>query len=148
MAGVNLQVTIEGEKQVSRRLLILVDGVTNYTEPLYKINGELHKTFQMNFSQRGSLFGGWAPRKPQFRQGVRVDTWPLLQKTGGMRKSFRSTLGSEELVIRNVSPHFKYHQSNKPRRRLPRRVMMKIDKERKDFIVKAFQEYLVSLTRR
>ena len=45
----------------------------------------------------------------------------------------------------NSDPKFKFHQSNKPRARLPRRVMLKIDMDRKTYINKAFQEYLVKL---
>lgn len=145
----DLQITLEGEKQVSRRLLVVADGITNFEQPLRNIGGELHKTFQDNFAAEGALFGGWAERKPQYSRGERVDTWPILNKTGRMKQSFRDNVGKTELIISNEASYFKYHQSNKePRTRLPRRVMMKIDMERKNFIVKEFQRYIVGLMRK
>lgn len=136
----DLSVTLEGEQQVHRRLLIVADGITNFESPLRAIGGELQKTFQMNFAQEGALFGGWADRKKDY-------PWPILNKSGRMRQGFRQNVGKQELLISNVVPYFKYHQSNKPRTRLPRRVMMKIDNDRKTFIQRAFQSYIVSLIR-
>ncbi len=137
----DLKVTLEGEAQVSRRLLIVADGITNFEAPLRNIGSELQKTFQQNFAQQGALFGGWAERKKDY-------PWPILNKTGRMRQGFRQNLGKQELIITNVTPYFKYHQSNKPRSRLPRRVMMKIDNDRRNFITKEFQAYIVGLLRR
>lgn len=148
MPGLDLNFTLEGDKQVSRRLMIVADGVKDFTQPLGNIGGELNKTFQLNFDAEGGLFGGWPERKPRYKNGQRVDTWPLLQKTGRMRQGFRQNVGKVTLVIFNPVEYFKYHQSNKPRRRLPRRVMMKIDNERANFIVKAFQAYIVGLMRK
>lgn len=137
----DITVTLEGETQVHRRLLIIADGITNFESPLRSIGSELQKTFQLNFAQEGALFGGWAERKKDY-------PWPILNKSGRMRQGFRQNLGKTELLITNVTPYFKYHQSNKPRTRLPRRVMMKIDQDRKTFIQKAFQSYIVELMRR
>ena len=137
----DISVTLEGEQQVKRRLLIVANGITDFEEPLRNIGSELQKTFQLNFAQEGAIFGGWAARKQDY-------PWPILNKTGRMRQGFRQNLGKQELLISNVTPYFKYHQSNKPRSRLPRRVMMKIDNDRKNFIVKAFQAYIVGLTRK
>jgi phage gpG-like protein len=135
-----LEVTLEGEKQVSRRLLIVADGIQNFEPPLRSIGSELQKTFQDNFTQQGALFGGWPARKKDY-------PWPILNKTGRMRQGFRQNLGKTELLLYNTVPYFKYHQSNKPRTKLPRRVMMKIDNDRKLFIVKTFQQYIVGLIR-
>lgn len=136
----DIEFSIEGEKQFSRRLLIVADGVTDFTTPLEEIGSELQKTFQLNFGQEGGLFGGWAPRKDN-------NPWPILDKSGLMKSSFEQKVDGNSLILFNPVPYFKYHQSNKPRTRLPRRVMMRIDNERKEFIVKAFQKYLVSLIR-
>lgn len=136
----DLEITLEGEKQVSRRLLIVADGITNFETPLRNIGGELQKTFQDNFAQEGGLFGGWVDRKKDY-------PWPILNKTGRMRQGFRFNYGKTELTITNPVPYFKYHQSGKPRTRLPRRVMMKIDNDRRNFIVKEFQSYIVGLMR-
>jgi len=131
---------IEGDKELSRRLLIAADGLEDFSEPLESIGGELKKSFDDNFAARGGLFGDWVPRKDN-------NTWPLLEKTGDMRNSFTDEVHSDFVILTNTAPYFPYHQSNKPRQRLPRRVMMKIDQQRKTFITKAFQEYIVKVTR-
>lgn len=133
-----LDASIEGEQQVSRRLGIVADGVEDFSEPLENIADELLHSTDENFSQRGGLFGGWPVRK--------IDApWPLLEKTGELRGGFMSAVKSDYAEIGNFVPYFKYHQSNKPRAHLPRRVMLKIDQQRKIYITKQFQEYLVGL---
>jgi len=139
--GLDISFSIEGEKQFHRRLLIVADGIDNYEAPLKNIGSELQKTFQLNFAQSGKLFGGWPKRTKSY-------PWPILQKTGRMRQSFKDNAGKYELILWNTAPYFMYHQSNKPRYRLPRRVMMQIDQQRKTFIQKELQSYIIGLTRR
>lgn len=133
-----LSAELEGEQQLSRRLGIIADGVEDFSPALENIEKELLHSVDANFSQRGGLFGGWVPRKDD-------NPWPLLEKTGELRGGFMSAVKSDYLEIGNSVSYFKYHQSNQPRARLPRRVMLKIDQTRKVFITKAFQEYLVGL---
>lgn len=141
--AVELSVTLEGEQQLSRKLLIIADGLNDFSEPLRSIEGELAKSFQENFDARGGLFqtGGWAPRKDK-------NPWPILERTGAMRQNFKSEMQPTFVRFYNPTSYFKYHQSNQPRTKLPRRVMMKIDQQRKTFVVKAFQAYIVALTRK
>lgn len=143
-----LSFSLQGQEIVHRRLGISAEGVKSFKQPLDKIGGNFMKAFDLNFSSRGSLYGGWAPRKPQFRAGRRVDTWPLMEKTGRMRKSFNKTVTSTSLTLGNSAPYFVYHQSNKNRTRLPRRMMMKIRQQEATMIVKTFQAYLVEVLRR
>lgn len=129
---------LEGEQQLSRRLGIVADGVEDFSPALENIEKELVHSIDQNFSQRGSLFGGWPARKD-------ANPWPLLENTGELRGGFMSAVKSDYLEIGNFVPYFKYHQSNQPRAHLPRRVMLMIDQDRKVFINKAFQQYLVKL---
>jgi len=133
-----LDASIEGEQQVQRRLGIVADGVEDFSPALENIADELLHSVDENFSQRGGLFGGWPPRKVE-------QSWPLLEKTGELRGGFVSAVKSDYMELGNFVPYFKFHQSNKPRARLPRRVMLKIDQQRKIYITKQFQEYLVGL---
>lgn len=144
-----IQATIEGEEQMNTVLGLAARGLSDFSRPLQQVNSLLLHTFDLNFDSRGALFGGWQERKPQFGPGgVRVDTWPLLEKTGAMRSQFRSDFqGQNSLTITNGASYFKYHQSNQPRKRLPRRIMMMLDKERIDSIVKIFQEYISTVAR-
>jgi phage gpG-like protein len=133
---VQLSWSIEGEKQISRRFNKIPKDMGNMSVPLFKIGRELRKSVDENYSQRGSLFGAkWEPRKDNKRH-------PLLEKTGKMRRGFQQRIGEGYVEIYNVEDYFKYHQSNKPRTRLPRRLMLKIDDIRKTFITKEFQRHI------
>jgi phage gpG-like protein len=143
--GFQLSISVDGEKLLSRRLLNVAYNLDDFSEPLEEINGELQKTFQLNFDQRGGLFGGWVDRVPQYRAGERIDTWPLLEKTTSMRESFVAAVTAYQLEIGNTASYFRYHQSNEPRTKIPRRIMIGLDQERKQFIVRTFQKYVTRL---
>lgn len=131
-----LNFEIEGEKQVSRRFNQIPQNLGSIQEPLRNIGTELLRSVDMNFASRGSLFDeAWQERTRNY-------PWPLLQKTGRMRAGFKDNLGKDYVEIYNIEDYFKYHQSNKPRRHLPRRVMLKIDQQRRTFIVKEFQRHM------
>ena len=142
-----LEFTLEGEKQLSRRLGIVADGIKDF-KPAFQLSAsELIRVYKSNFSARGTLLGEpWQERKPQYRNGARVDDWPLLQETGAMRQGFEAQVDATSMVIFNIMDYFKYHQSNQPRSsQLPRRVMMKLVEAQRRFIVKAMQKYIVDL---
>ena len=144
---VDLRFTLEGQEVVSRRLGIAAAGVTDFKAPFAKIGSNFLKTFDTNFSARGGVYGRWQPRKPKYRNGIRIDTWPLLEKTGRMRRSFTQQTTRNRLVLGNSAPYFVYHQSNGPRTRLPRRVMMKLRQQEATMIVKEFQAFLIGVLR-
>ena len=133
---IELNVTLEGEKQLSRRLLTIPKDISDFKRPLFRIGAEVRGSIDQNFSGRGSLLGRWVPRKDN-------KPHPLLEKTSKMRRNFKQTLGPSYIEIYNPTPYFKYHQSNKPRKKLPRRVMMKIDRQRQQFIQKEFQKHII-----
>lgn len=129
---------VEGDLQVDRKLENLRDDLGDFSKPLRKSGEQLLSTVDSNFSVVGKLMGGWQPRKKMYRH-------PLLNKTGRMRGAFHAKNTTTMLTIWNPTPYFKYHQSNrKPRRRLPRRVMLKIIAADKRRITKIFQEWLVN----
>lgn len=135
-----LQMGLEGETQIDRVLGITVEGVSDFREPLEESKGIILDRVQQNFDKRGALFGGWPARKKNV-------PWPLLEQTGKMRRSFDGVATETQLKVENKDDKFKYHQSNKPRRKIPRRVMLTIDAPTATLITKAFQLYLVNLLR-
>jgi hypothetical protein len=82
------------------------------------------------------------------RQELKSNPGPLLERTGDLRHSFEDIMFDDYAVIFNTAEYFKYHQSRAPRAKLPRRVMMKIDQARKQFIQKSFQKYNDDLIKR
>lgn len=135
---IELSASLEGDKELSRRMMKIPDDIGNFKVPLFKIGREVRVSIDANYASRGALFGAkWKPRKDK-------KSHPLLEKTGKMRRAFDQDLGFDYVAIGNTSEYFKYHQSNAPRKKLPRRVMMKIDEIRKVFIVKTMQEHIRS----
>lgn len=133
---IQLEFEIEGEKQLSRRFVKIPQDLGDLTPVMVRIGAELKTAVDQNYKSRGSLFGAkWKPRKDN-------KTHPLLEKTGKMRAGFKERLGPDYVEIYNTVDYFKYHQSNKPRKKLPRRIMLKLDQVRKTFIVKEFQRHL------
>ena len=125
---------IEGDLQLSRKLIGVSTDLNNFRVPLERSKSQLLHTTEMNFKASGRLMGGWQPRK-------RLYGWPILNKTGRMKNGFKSKVSSTRMEIWNPTTYFKYHQSNKPRRKLPRRVMLKIIGQDKRRIQKSFQDF-------
>lgn len=139
----DLYFEIEGEEQLVRRISDLDISMKDWTPEFQKVGGLLKKTFRDNFSSEGALIGErWAPLKPAtLLQKQRLGYPPdILIRTQRMKNSFQDRPTNLFVEISNTAPWFIYHQSNKPRRKLPRRVMMRIDNRRKEEIVKIFQK--------
>lgn len=141
--SIRITATLEGTRELDRNLGVIDKRLSNFSEPLQASGQRLLNTADKNFDARGGLMGGWQPR-------ARVYSHPLLELTGVMRGSFyKRQLNSKALIVGNRDHKFKYHQSNKPRRRLPRRVMLMIIDSDKRAIVKEFQKFMAdTLSRR
>lgn len=139
--GIVIAGAVEGDLQLSRELIGINTNLNNFRQPLQRSRDQLLSTTQLNFGVVGSMMGGWKPRK-------RIYAWPLLQKSGRMRRNFQSKVSSNMMEIWNPTSYFPYHQSNRPRRRLPRRVMLKIIGQDKRRIQKFFQEFMVGTLKR
>ncbi|HEC65850.1 MAG TPA: hypothetical protein ENI23_11170 [bacterium] len=134
---VQINWTIEGEKQLSRRLTKLGKNVEDFRPEFRKSTRFLKGFFGREvFISRGSMIGErWKTRKRSYG-------WPILERSGKMRKGFRDRTEKLSGEVWNAVDYFKYHQSNMPRRVLPRRVMMKLTDRLKNKIVSIFHEGL------
>ena len=130
-----IQFSIDGEKQLSRRFRGMEIKGKNWKSTFKKIGQDLTGLFGgAVFTTRGSAIGErWKPRADGSISS-------LLQKTGRMRRGFKFNAKGDSLKIYNIMDYFQYHQSNRPRSNLPRRVMMKIDNKRKSNIMREFQK--------
>lgn len=139
---IEITADIQGDRQMSVALGVVAESLKDFSAPLGQVGHDLLKSFDQNFESRGALFesGGWAPRKDN-------NPWPLLERRGDMRSEFRSDVESDSVTLTNDAPYFKYHQSNAPRTRLPRRVMMALTDDSRTQIVKTFQVFLVGVIR-
>lgn len=139
--------TIEGDKQLSRKLIGMSTSVKDFHRPLQKSATMLLGIFSGPvFATEGAIIGEkWQRLSPytvaqKARSGY--GNKGILEASGRMKRSFRAIVSSEQAVLHNEADYFKYHQSNKPRRHLPRRVMMKLNQSSKEMIVKYFQQYI------
>ncbi|MFA6048277.1 MAG: hypothetical protein WC737_05730 [Parcubacteria group bacterium] len=126
---------IEGEVQLARRIRNITSTIKNFKGVFKNIGTYLVYFFKNDvFNTEGSVFGeNWASGK----------YYNKLQRSGRMRNSFIHKEGKDYVLVTNTAPYFKYHQSRLPRRKLPRRVMMKLDETRKQTIVKEFQKAII-----
>jgi phage gpG-like protein len=139
--GVLLEFDIDGTR-VSRDLGVMASGIKNFGKPLREISGDLMKTFDLNFAERGAIYGGWAERKKSY-------DWPILERTGQLRAGFRDRVTSTVLRIYNPVEYFKYHQSPSARSsNLPRRVMMALRRQDATMIQKTFQRHIIDVLRK
>lgn len=132
-----IEFSLEGEKQLVRNFRGVKKAVKNWKPAMKKIGIDLTNCFSGPvFETRGREIGEpWAKRKDKLSH-------PILEKTGKMRKSFKYKTGKDSVEIYNITDYFKYHQSRMPRRKIPRRIMMKLDNKRKVNIMKKLHTYL------
>lgn len=143
----NMQLTwsIEGDKQLSRRLRGIQHGIRNWT-PAFKQSAEKLKTFFQGevFDSRGRAIGEpWKLLNPKYAE-FKARRYPgkgILEATGKMRGSFKTLYKSNMAAVWNTAAYFKYHQSNRPRKKLPRRIMMKLGHEQRELVVKIFHTH-------
>lgn len=138
--GFKMSFEIEGDKQISAELGIAIGKLQDFSEPMAEAAEVMMNAVDDNFDKRGGRFGGWDPRKDNLPH-------PLLEKTGEMRKDFYTESTSDYAMVANKSDYFGYHQSNQPRSKIPRRVMLMIDARMRDEIFKIFQLYIVTALR-
>lgn len=143
---VRLDIEIEGEKKMARRLRNVGDEATDFRGPLRETGKYLTQFFSTKvFDTEGAVYGKpWQRLSSQYanRKQKLYPGKGILEATGRMRESFEYDQRPNEVRVHNTTSYFKYHQSNQPRRKLPRRVMMDLDEKRKQGIVKIFHDNL------
>jgi phage gpG-like protein len=141
-----IQWTVEGETQLSRKLVGLRSDLKDYQRPFSDAAFYLKSVFSRDvFETQGAAIGEkWKRLSPvtvaqKARRGY--PSTPLVG-SGAMQNSFATIVSSDQAVIYNTAAYFKYHQSRAPRTRIPRRVMMKLANRQKEEIVRFFQQYI------
>lgn len=135
---IDIKFTLEGKVEMARRMRGIGKDVKDF-RPEFKKSTDFMKGFFGNqvFTTRGRAIGEpWKPRRKAY-------PWPILQRTGRMRRGFRAKAEKLEGSVWNVASYFKYHQSRMPRRKLPRRIMLKLSNQIKDRIVQFFHAGVV-----
>ena len=131
---------IEGVPELSRILGMTYQKVTNLKKPLQASAKLVRQDVEQQFKTEGGLTGGWKPLAESTLKGR--GSSPILQVTGALRHSFYSQVDERKAIISSKLPYFKYHQSRKPRKKLPRRVMLVLTNRTKENIVQEFNQFL------
>lgn len=142
MANLDLKFEIEGDVALNRSLEGVSADFKNWQPEFRKTGDMLIKTFRMNFVHKGALLGEeWQALNAKYLQWKQKNGYSpnILVKTGRMMKSFKQRASPYDVEIWNTADYFAFHQSNKPRSRLPRRVMMKLTFKLRQDIVRIFQ---------
>ena len=141
-----IQWVVEGQTELSRVLLGVASDLKDYSQPFRQSANMLVRQFSKEvFATQGAALGErWKRLSPYtVSQKARLGfTGGPLVRTGQMQRSFQSIVSSDQAVVRNTAPYFPYHQSNQPRSKLPRRVMMKLTQNSKAEIIRHFQEFI------
>lgn len=118
-SGTDLTVTVDGATQVIATLVGVEKQGANLKPAMDKSAELVKTTIKQNFSSNGRLLDKpWEARK-------QVYSWPMLNKTGEMKGSFKHVSTSKDATISNTNFKFKYHQLG-TRRGLPARKMLGI----------------------
>ena len=133
---------IEGVPELSRILGMTYQKVKNLKKPLQASAKLVRKDVEEQFKTEGGLTGGWQPLSESTIRGRKGNAHPILQVSGALRNSFYSLVDERKAIISSKSPVFKYHQSRKPRKKLPRRAMLVLTNRTKENIVQEFNQFL------
>ena len=132
--AINIQFEIEGVKELSRRIIGIAKDTNDFSKE-FKQSGDFLKLFSETkvFDSEGSILRKKWASGPNYNK---------LQRTGRMRRGFKSRSKKMSTTVSNVVDYFKYHQSRLPRRRLPRRIMLRLTEQIRQRIVKFFSDGL------
>lgn len=144
-----IQVAIDGEMQLSRRMNNIARNFTDFAPALEQSVIQLKEVFSgpVFDTQGEAISEQWSPLKKAYalRKAKKYPNAGILEATGLMRSSFVSKFDTTSAQIWNTAQYFKYHQSKEPRSKLPRRIMMKLTDNLKQMIVRNFQEYFLNI---
>ena len=100
-------------------------------------------------SQGGVLGEKWPALSPAYKKykAKKYGSVIPLVRTKAMKRGFVYDSDAESVTITNSAPYFAYHQSNEPRTKLPRRVMMKATPAVKTLVSGIIQDGLTNKIR-
>ena len=138
--AISISWTIEGERQLARQLNGISADMADLRVPFKSVAKKLKTVYEDDVfrTEGGAIRERWARLSPATiaRKARSGGANAILIDTGKMKKSFRAKSGKDYAVIWNPTSYFAYHQSNKARGRLPRRVMLKLTDEHRRLVAR------------
>lgn len=121
-----MTITLEGQSFLIDRLDTAIRKIGSARPLLAGIGTVLEREYDRQFDSEGRRLDrrGWTPLtaetiRDRIRSGFRA--WPILQRTGSLKKSLSVSVRKDELRLSNTSRYYRYHQlgeGNNPRRRM------------------------------
>jgi phage gpG-like protein len=98
-----MKVQVEGMEKVLKKLSNLERGVKDLSPAFDDVSVVLIQEFKANFNAQGRVLEApWEPR-------IKSYPWPILQKTGKMKGSWKSKSTKKDLEISNTAKYAQYH---------------------------------------
>ena len=149
--AINIKINVTGDKQVIKNLNNISTSLAKPKIPLQNSSKIMMAAIMQNFGSQGKTFGvPWKELKDstlRIKKKKGYGDKPPLVRTEAMKKGFRSSIKKNTLIIDNPIPYFKEHQLGLGKK-LPQRVMLRIDKTRLHLIIDAFLDWVVGIIKK
>jgi len=137
-----VRVEIKGDKKAIAQLRKMLSAFENWTPELTE-TGEFLKSFFSGptFVTEGGIFGArWQALSAAYaiRKAVKYPGAGILEASGALRKSYQKKVYPNLLELINDDPKASLHHEG--RGRLPIRLVMRVDEQRKSQIVDIFKK--------
>lgn len=145
--SLDIKLEVKGDKEIKQMLTGVGLDVKDLRGAMKSVGGNISYNYFGGkvFASRGQIIGQpWAKLSDRYA-AQKAKRWPgriPLVRTGVMRQSWKYTTTPMSVTITNTAPYFKYHQSTKARKKLPRRAMIGIGKQMQDDITNTIALHL------
>jgi phage gpG-like protein len=152
-----LVIELEGQREFDRTFTRFTENLRDFRQLWPSVISVLRKISEEQFAFEGrGKSGAWQPLSPKYAawKEKNYPGSPILQRTGALQLSLTSNTahsivraGKEELEFGTTLRYGIYHQSRKPRKRLPRRPIFDFNEQDKNRVTKAIQARLIKAGR-
>jgi len=148
--AIDIKINVTGDKQLIQKLNNISSSLERPREPLQNSSKIMMAAIMENFKSQGETFKvPWKPLKKStiaIKKREGYGDMPPLVRTGAMKGGFRSSIEKNTMTIDNPVPYFQEHQLGF--KRVPQRVMLRIDKTRLHLIIDAFLDWIVGIIKK
>jgi phage gpG-like protein len=140
MVSVNVQIT--GDKELINKFHRFKGNLKDFSSEMDHLGKYFVLFFGRDvFATEGDVFGErWRrlSKNYEFWKRINFAGRGILEKTGELKKGYKTQLGRDFVKIYNDVDYAKYHHFGT--NRLPKRTLVKIDEQRKQYIVNLLRQ--------
>lgn len=138
----SVRVEIKGDKKAIEQLRKMIHAFDDWKPELTEVGNYLTKFYQDPvFETEGGIFGArWQPLSPAYaiRKATTYPGRGILEAKGDLRKGYEKRVFANLLEIVNKDPKAAWFQDGT--RRMPPRILIKVDENQKEKIVDIFKK--------